>query len=273
VFEWASSVPVPALFEHGSAVRRLNDTLAFYPFVYRPLVFCIGMVLLFSKERGRHRGRMDWTRRWGVLFSYVVLLLSAAQVLVIIALVSTGIAMLFLSMPAKYQPVGTGWLIELSSAYLHYGPCPSTSSNLALVVFSSVAILLACAPLLSALASSGPRWLAAILLAPLALFALMHLVQVGQYCLGSSIAGSADVFAYGVYFYPASLGGRERFFADISLWGSTSIGFGVEAAKWGIVFAIALWLTIAQLATWRKRITTSGAQPGAGPSDRRSPAG
>src|SRR6476620_10726253 len=53
-FGWASSVPVPNIFGYG-AVRTLDDTFVCNPVprleVYPPLVFCIGVVLLFSKER------------------------------------------------------------------------------------------------------------------------------------------------------------------------------------------------------------------------------
>src|SRR5258708_39251522 len=89
--------------------------------VYPLLVFCIGVVLLFSKERGRRGDRLDWTRRWGVLCSYVVLLLSAAQVLFIAALVLAGVTALFLSMPLKYQPPVTPLFVQLSTAYPRYG--------------------------------------------------------------------------------------------------------------------------------------------------------
>src|SRR4051794_23564432 len=79
VFEWTSRVPVPSPFDGRFGVRTLDDTLVTGPGVYAPLAFCVGAALLFSKERGRRRGSLDWTRRWGVLCSYVVLLLSAVQ--------------------------------------------------------------------------------------------------------------------------------------------------------------------------------------------------
>src|ERR1041385_1879799 len=124
-FGWASRIPVPSFFGYG-AIRTLDDTLicdpiSSYAGVYQPLMFCIGVVLLFSKERGRRRGHLDWTRRWGVLCSYVALLLSAARFLFISALVLTGIAAIFLYMPPKYQPGATGLFVKLSSVYLRYG--------------------------------------------------------------------------------------------------------------------------------------------------------
>ncbi len=159
VFGWGSSVTVPRIFEYRGAVWTLNETLLFGSGVYRSLIFCIGLVLLFSKERGRQRGRMDWTRRWGTLSCYVVLLLSIAQVLFMVSLVSVGIAAIFISRPMKYQPHGTKLLAAVSSGYLRYGPHPSNASGIVLVGFSSAAILLACLPLFDALRISGPKWL------------------------------------------------------------------------------------------------------------------
>src|SRR5688500_4710590 len=47
-FKWASSVPVPTVFDFRGTVRTLDDTLLCFGGVYEPLVFCIGVVLLFS---------------------------------------------------------------------------------------------------------------------------------------------------------------------------------------------------------------------------------
>jgi hypothetical protein len=252
-FDWASSVPVPRVFDSRGTVRTLDDTLVSFPGVYQPLVFCIGVVLLFSKERGRRHNRLDWTRRWGVLCSYAVLLLCAAQILIITALVLAGIAALFQSMPLKYQPPVTQLFVYLSTAYLRYGAYPKEASVVVLVAFSSITVLLACFPLFDALRSSGPQRLAAILLAPLALFALMHLAQAGRYYLGFSDLTPRDVYLLGLYFRPQEL---ARYIAGRSYWWATSQPetsvFLVEAAKWCIVLGIAVWLSIAQLLPrWR----------------------
>ena len=258
-FGWASSMPVPNVWGYG-AVRTLDDTFLCDPgghlSVYPPLVFCIGVVLLFSKERGRRRARLDWTRRWGVLCSYVVLLLSAAPVLFLSAYVLVGIAAIFQSMPLKYQPPVTRLFVEVSAGYLRYGPYPKPIVSVVLVAFSSVAILLACIGLFDALRSSGSKRAAAILLAPLALFSLMHLAQVGRYCLGFSGATSADFFNYEVYFRPQVLEGMAGVPFMPRASGSEIF---VEAAKWCIVLGIAVWLSIAQLAAWRRRKKTSAA--------------
>src|SRR3954453_7318377 len=60
MFEWASHVPVPVLFDYRGVVHTLDDTFASFPGVYAPLAFCVGVVLLFSKERGRRHSRLDW---------------------------------------------------------------------------------------------------------------------------------------------------------------------------------------------------------------------
>jgi len=155
---WATDIPVPSIFDLRGPLT-LNDTFIFGwgwgLGVYQPLVFCIGVVLLFSKEQGRRRGKLDWTRRWGVLCSYVVLLLSASQILYICALVFAGIAACFISIPLKYQPHSIQFFIEVSTACLRYGPSPMIGAAIVLVAFSSITILLACIPLFDALRSSS----------------------------------------------------------------------------------------------------------------------
>jgi hypothetical protein len=260
IFGWASSVPLPNVIGSQGAVRTLDDTFLCQTGVYPPLLFCIGVVLLFAKERHRRRGPLDWTRRWGVLCSYVVLLLSVTPVLFIGALVLVGISAIFLTMPLSNQPAVTTTLASVSSAYFRYGPYPTNDSAAACVAFSSIAILLGCIPLFDALRSSGPKRLAAILLAPLALFSLMHLAQVARYYLGFWGVPSADVFRYGVYFWPELLVTRVAGLpAPFGVSGSAIGAAWVEAAKWCVVLAIAVWLSVAQLAAWWQGGKTSAA--------------
>jgi hypothetical protein len=214
---------------------------------------------------------LDWTRRWGVLCSYVVLLLNAVQVLFIVALVSVDIGALFLSMPLKYQPEVTPLFISVGSAYVRYGPYPKDISMVVLVALSSIAILLACVPLFDALRSSGPKRFAAILLAPLAFFSLMHLAQVAQYCLeyylGFSITTPRNVYLYEVYFRPELFvkyivgflmyGDMAGIYWSMS--GSEFGAFMMEATKWCTILAIAIWLSIAQFAAWRQGKKASAA--------------
>ena len=261
-FGWDSSVPVPTVFHYyQGAANTLDDALVSFPAVYQPVFFCIGVVLLFAKERGRRPARLDWTRRWGILCTYVVFLLSAAQVLFIGALVLAGVAAVFQSMPLKYQPPVTQLLVDMSSGYLRYGPLPMNLAGIVQVAFTSIAILLACVPLFDALRSTGgSKRIAAILLAPLALFSLMHLANLALYCLGFSAATSAAAFQYWIYFWPdlplRYLAGSS---AGVSLSGSELIALFVECAKWCIVLAIAVWFSIAQLATWRRRTKKNSA--------------
>ena len=253
LFEWASGVPVPGLFKPVGTIRTLDDTLLSFRGVYHPLVFCIGVTLLFAKERGRRPGPLDWTRRWGVVCTYVVLLLSAAQVLFVGALVLAGIAAVFQSMPLENQPRVTPWLAGVSTGYLRYGAQASDASAVVLVAFSSAAVGLACIPLFDALRSSGPKRLAAVVLAPLALFALVHVAQAGRYCAGRSYVRSTDVSYYAVYFWPELLvRGVGGFSAGPGGSGSVPGAAFVEAAKWCSILAAAVWLSVARLTARRR---------------------
>ena len=258
-FGLTSRIPVPSLFHH--TILTLEQTFLCQMRVDQPVLFCIGVVLLFSKERGRRPGRLEWTRRWGIICSYVSSLLSAAPIVFIYSLVAVGIAALFVSMPLKYQPGITRLFVEVSTACLHYGPEPRPISGIVLVAFSSVAILLACVPLFDALRSTGRKRLAAILVAPLALFSLVHLAQAGLYCVGSSRVTLEGVSEYGVYFRPALLvDGIDDLQAGL-LSGWKLIAFVVETVKWCDVFAIAVWLTIARVAPRREPKMADAAKP------------
>jgi hypothetical protein len=242
---WASYVPVPNFWGYGS--YNLDDTLACTFGVYPPIVFCIGVVLLFAKERGRRQSRLDWTRRWGIICCYVVALLSTVLRLFLPALVMAGISALFMAMPPKYQPSVTRLFVELSLRILRHGPYRDTSYCV-LIIFSSITVLLACLPLWEALWSSGLRRAAKFVLTPLALFALMNIAQACGVMLGVPMAHTT--YLLGSYFRPALLVWNVDF-----NWGvftpQAKLGLClVEAVKWCIIFAIAVWLSIAQLAAY-----------------------
>ena len=254
--DWASRVPVPNPFGFPGTVRTIDETFLANMGLYQAMVFCVGVTLLFSRERGRRPARLDWTRRWGVGCGYVTLLLSLAEIVFISALVITGIGAVFLSLPIQYQPAITQLLVDVGSASLRYGPHPKDLAGVVGIAFASTAVLLACVPLFDALRSTGfRRAAAAILLAPLALFSLMHLAQAAQYAVGFSNVTTRQIFLYGVYFSPAILvHGVAELGAGL---GASAADFFVEAGKWGVVFTIAVWLSVAQIGTWRRRLGAS----------------
>jgi hypothetical protein len=251
---WASRVPVPNFFGRFT-VGTLDGSLFCDLLVHQPLVFCVGVVLLFSKERGRRENKLDWTRRWGVICSYVVLLLSAVDRFFIAALVLLGIAGVFVSIPLRFQPHATQLVIDVSTTYLRYGAHPENMAAVVQVAFSSIVILLACIPLYDALRSSGSKSMAAILLAPLALFSLLHLGQAGHFLAFPGATRIEDIYGYAVYFWPQLL--VNLVFAGlVTGWAwnvPRSVEFGMEAAKWCIIFGVAVWLSVAQLQAWRQR--------------------
>jgi hypothetical protein len=176
----------------------------------------------------------------------------------------TGLAALFQSMPPKYQPGVTQPFVALSTAYLRYGPNSTDAAGVVLVAFSSIAVLLACVPLYYALRSSGPKRLAAILLAPLALFALMYLAGAGRYFAAFGIAPVADFLPYGVYFRPELFVARVAGVTAGPGVSASAAAVFVEAVKWCVVLAVAVWLSVAQVAAWRYRRKPS-APPGPRP--------
>jgi hypothetical protein len=228
---------------------------SFVTFVYAWLVFCVGVVLFFSKERFRRRNPLDWTRRWGVLTSYCVLLLGVPLHAVVTSLVMIGISALFMTLPPENQPAMTGLLIDLGAGYLLYGPHGSDHLETAVAAFSAAAILLACVPIYDALRASGPRLLALGLLAPLAAIALYQIALAVIYYLHPPSIGTAILPTY--FFYPDFLVsgfGDLRGIVGAGFWSFLRI-FVPEAVKWLCFLGIALWLTIAQAAAWRRQST------------------
>jgi hypothetical protein len=253
-FGWADRITVPNVVSPWGTVTLSDTLLCSYLGVYQALIFYIGVMLLFSKEDGRRRGKLDWTRRWGVICTCVVLLLSAVLVFFIAALVLAGISAVFQSIPLRFQPSVTRLFVEVSTRYLRYGAYPKESSEITLIAFSSIAILLACIPLFDALRSSASKWAALLLLAPLVLFSLMHLSQAGWYYRTYSRTALQDIEHHGVYFRPELLVGRVDGFPAGVIADIVPADFVVEAVKWSIVVLIAVWLTMAQIkAWWRQR--------------------
>lgn len=260
---WASYVPAPNIFGYG-AIRTIDETFLQWPTVYPALFFCMGAALLFSPERGRRRNRLDWTRRWGVASCYIVLVLSAAGILFITSLVLAGIAALFQSMPPKYQPGLTEPFVNISTTWLRYGPHPGTGAAVVLVLGSSIAMLLAYIPLFNALRSSGSKRFALMLLAPLALFALLNLAELGIYGLGLPVP-PLQALRDSVYFNPNILRqmANPAFYPPYIAPPLSPWTIFIEAAKWCSILGVAIWLTLAQLAAWSHRRELGKSPPAA----------
>jgi hypothetical protein len=251
---WASSMPVPHVFGFCDPANMLDGRLiSFYDF-YPSLMFCMGMALLFSKERGRRWSRLDWIPRWGVIFCYAVLLLFAASFLFVAAQTTIGIAALFNSIALRYQPAPIDNLVWICRAYLHYGPVPRFGAFGIQIVFAAIAVLLGCVPLFNALRSCGSKLFGAVLLAPLILCSSIQIVQGLRSYAGDVQYGEVNIFFCSVYFWPEAF---LRNFADPSVLLYTGdppmIGSVAEAIKWSILLTIALWLSVAQVVAWWRR--------------------
>jgi hypothetical protein len=234
-------IPVPTFFK-VQGPQSLDDS--FIRMTYAYLIFCVGSVLFFSKERDRQPNRLDWTRRWGVIVSYCVFVFGIPVYAFITALVMLGIAALFMSMRLVDQPALTTLFVKLSTGYIYYGAHPSRLLEASLVVFSAVLVLLACAPLYDALRASGSKVVAAIFLSPLAFASLLQLFYATAYLSSAANASSPKAVRYQFYF---DLDTLLRGFVFPG--GSFSFDFLIESAKWCAIVLIVLWLSIAQLAT------------------------
>lgn len=247
----AARVPVP--FTGYAGALTLADS--FVTWVYTYLVFCIGVVLFFSNERGRRRNPLDWTRRWGVFVSYLVLLLGVPLQLFTAALVLIGIGALCLSLPYENQPGLTEFFITIGSGFITYGPHPSEAADAAATLFSTFAILLACVPIYDALRISGPKAMALVILAPLVAVSMYQIAAATTWYLDPLRAGSTppppfffepDLLVTGFANLDAIV--RNGYFAILRR-------FVPEAAKWLPFLIIAIWLSLAQARVWRKRPT------------------
>ncbi len=253
-FGWAARINVPTFFDVQGA-QSLDESYVNVFQSYACFTFCIGVVLLFAKERNRQRNRLDWTRRWGVITSYLVFLLGIPIFGFVTDLVAIGIAALFMSMRYVDQPAVTGLLVHLSAGYIHYAPFPGPLLSLSVVGFSSSVILLACAPLYNALRSSGPKVWAAILLAVLALGSVVQLWYIIEY-IANPAAPSTSKFGY-FYFSPDILMSGFTYHGSNPFLRSRAASvlsgeFVMETAKWFAILAIAVWLTLAQFAAKRR---------------------
>lgn len=235
---WVSSIVVPGPLNVGR--NTLDGTMTYL--VWERLAFCIGVVLLFAKEADRASSRLDWTRRLGVVASYWVFLLGMLNILFLTALVMTGIGAVFVELPLRYQPAATQWFVQVSTGYLAHGPHPGRVSDIALPMFSAVAVLLASVALLDALRSSGPKWLAVAVLSPLLVAGLLQLVDPVRTAQNFYLF-ETEGFGYPFYFNSKSL------LNSLSTPNARSI---LEAAKWASCAAAAVWMTIAQVSAWRR---------------------
>ena len=250
----AERVPVPSLPGFQKVVESLEDTFLAGGFLgtWTHLTFCVGVVLLFAHERGRWRSRLDWTRRWGVFGSYVVLLLGVTTYGFVTALVVINVAELFFSLPIEHQPAVSEFLADAGAAYIYYGPGDSVLPGAALVAISAAVVLLACIPLYNALRDVTTRPLAIALLMPLALSALVQIVFSVVHGIEHPLAWKFRVASF--YFDPWLLttwvdGSGRAYEGYLSL--PLKI---VEAAKWLAIVVATVWLTVAQIMAWRAKL-------------------
>lgn len=260
VLNWTTLVPFPVLFDFQGLVESLDDTQFANWYFTGPILFSCGLVLLFSKERNRRPTSLDWTRRWGVFGCYLILFHSFVYCLFLAALVINGVAAIFLTIPPEFAPSNTYFFVNLSYAWLRYGPHPGDAAVYMLAATSSITLLLACVPLYTAIRSTTRSLLPLILLAPLLLFALLYLSIIASLIPNPPRYVNPDLYYLQYYFDPEkltlSLGRRFAIGTPTTSSGGVQrvvTDYRLELFKFLSLLSITLYLTHAQLLTHFRR--------------------
>ena len=247
---WFSHIPVPSIWPGYVEFDSLDDTLATW--YWAAPVFCIGVVLLFAKERNRRRNRLEWTQRMGVFLTYCVALLVFVPTAFIFSLVAIGFAALFHTLPMEDQPAFTELMVTISAAFIGSGLHPTDASDVALPAFSAAVVILGCRTLYLAIISSGSRGLAITVIAPLMLVASVYILATPLFWLRS---GQYEVIAPENYFFNGH--GIGAIVDVITRFAVPSSGRPIDLlANIAITLCtcfIAVWLTLAQVRSWRLR--------------------
>lgn len=229
---------------------------SFVTIVYTELVFCIGVALFFAGERGRRPHWLDRTKRWGVFVTCLVLLLTFANLSLIISLVMIGISASFMSLPVGNQPAITPLFTELGAALARYGPHGTDESYVAESALSALGVLLACVPVYQALRCTGARSLAWILVVPLAATALVHIGYCALWFLEFALPRASEPPAF--FFQPGNLtSSLAQLSSGVNGRYGLLLNVAHEGLKWLPFVGIALWFSLAQVRVWR-RAPTSG---------------
>ena len=250
--EIGRQIVVPFRLYGPESGQRLGESFLIHSYDF--ILFSVGFVLLFARERGRRRARLDWTKRWGVVGCYFVAIAGAATWTLITSLVLVGITALHYSLPPENQPASTEFMASLSTMGVRYFPQTSDFGYALLPMASALVVLLACVPLRDALRSSlptrRPSAIAVIVLLPLWLTAS---ITVGY--LAVMLALSVGALSYDmlppIYFFESSdlAGGTVGFFNATSQ---------TLLAKWQWlnwlkylpILLLAMWFTLAQIHAW-----------------------
>ncbi len=252
----ADQIQLPSILPFDKTTNTLGSN--FYADWLDPFfTFFIGITLLFAKERFRRRGFIDSIRRVGILVCVGVLFLGIASFGLIVALVGLGISALLHTLPIENQPPETHVLAWVSTRYFDYAPNSTLWASSLLIAFSAAAVLLACVVLFEVLRSTLPMGkgrarrrgmiLAALPTLPLAILAVVQLAAaVAVYFQHRT----EDHLPYAFfYFEPQSV---AVVFQNLPAGrGATVLYYYADIIKWLSCVVIALWLTTAQIASWR----------------------
>jgi hypothetical protein len=234
---------------------------SYAPMIWAPVVFCMGLVLIFSRERGTRPRRLDRVRRWGRTGSWLLLPVTLLAVSGITLLVISGIR------NQINQPLGDPAFAAFAR---RFAMTWSEWGFIAMQWLSSGLVVLMGLVLRDALIRCGSQGLARLMVAVgLPLVALPAVVAV-FYAAGAAWAedilqwepffqphllaqGAVDWYyrGFGLTDRPSPHGYYEQIAslpaaADVRGWVSYALGFPLELIKFLLLLAIAVQLTFAR---------------------------
>ena len=254
-FGWAAQISMPGWFDGPGGSHTLDRTFLLDWIGIDPWpTFLIGVPLLFAKERFRRRNRLDWTRRWGLLFCCLVLVLGIVFLMPVVSLVMIGIAALFFTLPLTNQPAATEWLAAIGGGYARLGlvDIDVAASSYAVAAAASLSVLVAATRIAEALRATGLRFISWLVVAPLIGYAAFNGASV--VLMGIEVSAEDSLPHFPFLFSPVAIAitiARPEGSIEIDGWFDLAISW--QSLNWLIVLAIALWLTVAQIRSWRPR--------------------
>lgn len=234
---------------------------SYAPMIWAPVVFCMGMVLIFSRERGTRPRRLDRVRRWGGISAWVLLPVTALAVSGITLLVIAGIRN---QVGPPGDPAFAAFARRFSVTWSDWG-------FIAMQFLSAGLVLMMGLVLYDALVRCGSKGLARLMVGVGLPLVALQVVFTIFYAAGA--AWAEDIIQWEGFFHPyplangaiewyyraVGLGGGAYIYAgyyaevtplpaagDIRGWVYYGLGFPLELIKFLLLLAIAVQLTFAR---------------------------
>jgi hypothetical protein len=234
---------------------------SYAPMIWAPVVFCVGTVLIFTRERGTRPRRLDRVRRWGRIGAWLLLPITLLAVSGITLLVISGIRNQ-LNRPLG-DPAFAAFARRFADTWSEWG-------FIAMQLLSAALVVLMGLVLRDCLRRCGSKGLARAMEAVGLPLVATHVMFTVFYAAGA--AWAEDIIQWEGFFhpYPLANGAMDWYYrllgfdqrgsvygyyspvaplpAKDDLWGwvTYALGFPAELVKFLLLLAIAVQLTFAR---------------------------